>query len=111
MPMPKIDQANRMKPLCYDPARRKFILFDEVVSGKERIIPIETLSQSDLKKLVIERLRAGPDFKVQAISGPPHSRDDIVRLIEQDEPFGQIHLEADKSYLRDFLKEIQRNLA
>jgi len=111
VPLPEIDEKNRSKPLCYDPARNKFILFDEIISGEEEIIPVDTLSQADLKKLVIERQRAGPDYKVQAISGPPMSRDDVVRAIEQDEPFGQMTLQAEKSYLSDLLSEIQRNLA
>lgn len=110
MAMPKIDGPNRKKPLCYDPARKKFIYFDEIVSGKERIIPVETLPEEDLKTLVVERQRAGPDYKVQAISGPPYSRDDVVRAIEQNEQFGQITLEAEKSYLQDLLREIRENL-
>ena len=110
MPMPKIDPQNLKKPLCYDPERKKFILFGEIVSGEERIIPPDTLSEADLKRLVIERQRTGPDYKVQAISGSLLSRDDVIRAIEDDEFFGRITLEAEKSYLRDFLDEIQRNL-
>ena len=110
MPMPKIDEANLKKPLCYDPKREKFILFDDIVSGREKIVPVETLSDGDLKKLIIERQRAGPEYRVQAISGPPLSRDDVVRAIERDEPFGRVTLEAEKSYLRDILSAIQQNL-
>ena len=110
MPMPKIDKANLKKPLCYDPRRDKFIYFDEIVSGKEKIIPIETLADDALKKLVIERQKAGPDYKTQSISGPLLRRDDVVRAIEQNEPFGQVTVEAEKSYLRDLLADIQRNL-
>jgi len=43
MPMPKLDDESRKKPICYDPGRKKFIYFDEIVSGKEKIIPIESL--------------------------------------------------------------------
>jgi hypothetical protein len=110
MPMPKIDGPNRRKPLCYDPARKKFIYFDEIVAGTEEIIPVETLADEDFKALVVERQRAGPDYRVQAISGPPHSRDDVIRAIEQNEQFGQITLEAEKSYLRDLLRQIRENL-
>ena len=110
MPLPQIDEQHRKRPLCYDPAREKYIFFEEIVSGQEKIIPIETLSENDLKKLVIERQRTAPDYTVQAISGPPLSRDDVIRAIEQDEPFGLVTLEAEKSYLHDFLAEIEENL-
>ncbi len=110
MPLPKINEANLAKPLCYDPSRNKFIYFDEIVSRKEPIVPVDTLSDNDFKKLVIERQRAGPDYKVQAISGPPYSRNDVIRAIEHNEPFGKVTLEAEKSALRDLLAQIQKNL-
>jgi len=110
MPMPKIDEQNLKKPLCYDPARKKFIFFNDIVSGRERIIPVETLSKKDLKRLVIERHLSGPDYRVQAISGPPMSRDEVVHAIEKDEPFGLNTVDAEKSYLKNFLAEIRRNL-
>jgi hypothetical protein len=110
MPMPNINDADRKKPLCYDPNRKKFILFDEIISGEEEIIPIESLSEDDLKKLVLERHKAGPDYTVQAMSGPPMSRKDVVQAIEEDKPFGRVTIEAEKSYLMGFLSEIRENL-
>ena len=111
MPMPKMDSSSIKKPVCYDPKRKKFIYEDEIISGKAAIIPVDSLSEQDLKKLVIARLRASPpDVKVQAISGPPFSRDDVIRAIERDEPFGKITLEGDMSYLRDYLNKIRQKL-
>lgn len=110
MSLPVIDEQNRKKPLCYDPAHRKFLYFDDIVSGKEKIVPVHMLPDADLKKLVIERHRAGPDYVVQAISGQPFSRDDVIRAIEQDEPFGRITVEAEKAHLQDLLKQIQDDL-
>jgi hypothetical protein len=110
MALPKIDAANLKKPLCYDPDRKKFIFFDEIVSGEEKIIPVDELSDDDLKQLIVERQRAGPDYTVQAISGPPMSRDDVVQAIEKDQPFGSMTLEAEKTYLRHFLSEIEQGL-
>ena len=110
MTMPEIDEANRMKPLCYDPARGKFILYDEIISGKEKIVPIDTLSDDDVKRLVIERLRVGPDFTAWDLNGRRLSRDEVIRAVERDEPFGQITLGGDKSSLRDLLGKVERNL-
>ncbi|MBN1902056.1 hypothetical protein JW926_12100 [Candidatus Sumerlaeota bacterium] len=110
MSLPSIDESNRKRPLCYDPKRKKFILYDDIISKKEEIIPVESLSDPDLKKLIIERQLTAPDYKAQAISGPPFSKKDVIKAIEQDDPFGKITLEAEKSYLRDFLDEIRRNL-
>jgi hypothetical protein len=110
MPLPQIDPAHRDKPLTYDPSRNKFITFDEIVSGEEKIVPVDTLSDADVKKLVIERQLKGPDYTIRSISGEPLSRDAVVEAIEQDEPFGQVMVDAEKSYLQDFLKEIAQNL-
>lgn len=111
MPMPEIDEENRKRPLCYDPEREKFIFFDDIVSGKEKIIPVKTLSESDLKKLVIERWRSlSPKTKVQAISGQPFFRDDVIRAIKQDKPFGKDTLEAEMIALSELLDIIQQNL-
>lgn len=110
MDMPQIEGPDRKKPLCYDPARRKFITFDEIVSGKEQVVPLERLSDEDLKLLVIERQRVGPDYRVQAMSGPLMSRDDVVEAIRRGEPFGLATIEADSSHLRDLLGQIKETL-
>ncbi len=110
MPLPEIKDRDRAKPLCYDPEREKFIVFDEIVSGQEKIVSPDQLSDDDLKKLVIERLASGPDFSVQAMSGPPMSRNDVIVAVEQDQSFGQLTLEAEKSYLRRILIEIEHAL-
>ncbi len=110
MPLPEIDDRDRRKPLCYDPERDKFIIFDEIATGQEKIVPPDQLSADDLKKLVIERLASGPDFSVQAMSGPPMSRDDVIEAVDKGESFGQLTLEAEKSYLRRILSEIEQAL-
>jgi hypothetical protein len=108
--LPKIDSRNRDKPLCYDPQRKKFILFNEITSGKEKIIPLEKLSFSDKKLLIVERQKKGPDYTIQPISGIPYTRDMVVSSILRDEELGKMTMEADLSMLKDLLIEIQRNL-
>lgn len=108
--IPNIKGPDRKKPLCYDPERDKFILLDEITKGDEQIIPLESLSQSDLKKLVIERNRVGPDYKMQSISGPPFTRDDIVDEIEKETEFGKMTVQAEISYLKDLLRQIKEAL-
>lgn len=110
MPLPKIDEANIKKPLCYDPARRKYIMFNEIVSRKEKIVPVDSLSETDFQKLVIERLKSGPDFKGGPMESPFMSRDDIIASIKRNDKYGQQFLEAEKSSLRDLLAWIQRSL-
>ena len=111
MAMPDPGPEGRRRPLCYDPQREKYILYDEIVAGAEKIIPVEHLSESDLKKLVIKRWSVLPAGKtVQSISGPPYSRDDVIRAIERDEPFGKMTVQAEKSMIHDLLEEIERNL-
>ena len=91
-------------------ADSKFITFDEIISGKEQIVPLERLSADDLKRLVIERHRVGPDFRVQVMSGPSMSRDEVIEAIRRDEPFGIATIEAESSHLRDLLKQIEEAL-
>ena len=110
MTMPIIEGPHLLKPVSYDPARGKFILFEEIVSGEETIVPVDVLSAVDFKKLVIERQLAGPDFNVQSMSGSRLSRDDVVQAIQENEPFGTMTIEAEKSYLRDLLQQIQQEL-
>lgn len=110
MGMPSIQGPDRNKPLCYDPHRKKFITFDEIISCTEPIIPPEQLSAEDLKRLIIERQRVGPDYKVQAMSGPVMSRDEVVQAISRDEPFGRATTEAELSHLRDLLAQIKEAL-
>jgi hypothetical protein len=107
MPTHKIKGLDPKTLVCYDPARKKAITYAEILSGKEKIVPIDSLSDDDLKRLVIERLRAGPDIKVQAISGKPYTREDLIQAIEEDQPFGRLTLEAEKAALRDLLARIQ----
>jgi hypothetical protein len=110
MALPAIEGQNLEKPLCYDPKRDKFIRFDEIVSGKEKIIPVEQLSQDDLQKLVIERQRRGPDYQVQVMNAPPKTRDDIIRAIENHDEIGRMTLEAETAYLKELLRQIQNHL-
>ena len=111
MPMPILDEQGRKRPIGYDPKRKKFIRYDDVVSGKEKIVPLESLSQDDLKKLVIRRWQALPKDQVsQAISGPPYTRDDVIQAIRKDDPFGKMTVQAETAYLKNLLKEIESNL-
>jgi hypothetical protein len=104
-----MEDVNKNKPVCYDPVRKKFIYYDDIISGKEKIIQLDTLSEDDLKKLVIERHKAGPDYKVQAISGPPYSRNEVIKAIEQNEPFGLVTVAAEISYLKGLLINMDKN--
>jgi hypothetical protein len=110
MSMPVIDEANRRKPLSYDPLRKKFIYFDEILSRQEAIVFPSTLSEADRQRLVIERQVRGPDYATQAISGPLMRRNDMVRAIENGDAMGKTMVEAEISYLDELLAEIARNL-
>lgn len=110
MALPNIDPISQKKPLGYDPVRGKFIYYNEIVSGLEKIIPVETLAESDFKTLIIERLRSGPDFRMQSMSGPLYNREQMIAAIEVDAPHLRQFIEAEKSYLRALLQEIKDNL-
>ncbi len=103
-----LDKNARRRPLCYDSKRKKFITFDEIVSGKEKIIPLEALSDKDLRLLVIERWSVLPKhIAVRPMSGPPLTRDEVIRSIQQNEPFGLMTFEAEKTHLENILNNIR----
>lgn len=110
MPSPTVRDEDRNKPLCYDPGRDLFITLDDILSGREMIIPPDSLSDDDQKRLVIRRQQTGPDYTVQAISGPPMTRDDVIEAIERDDQFGRMTVEAEIAYLKDFLARIVAKL-
>lgn len=110
MALPKIDRHNLRKPLCYDPRRKKFITFREITTGKEKIVPLEKLSQEEMKMLVVERQLKGPDYTMQAISGMPYTRDDVVKSILKEDEVGQMTMEAELSMLKELLHQIEKNL-
>jgi hypothetical protein len=108
MPLPKMDPK---LPLCYDPARQKFILYEDLVSGREKAIPLRTLSRDDLKKLVIEWRKHGPDYAEQdGFSGRTYRRADVIRAIELDEPYGRKSVQVGASYLQELLDQIEANV-
>ena len=110
MSLPIIDPISQNKPLGYDPVRGKFIYYSEIVSGLEKIVPVETLAEGDFKKLIIERLRSGPDFRMQSMSGPLCDRQQVIAAIEDDTPQVRHFIDAERSYLQALLQEIQENL-
>jgi len=110
MPLPELDSDSAKKPLCYNSEKQKFIYYDDIVSGKENIVFLDELSASEKKLLIIERLKQGPDFTMQSISGLPYHRDDVIRAIQNDEEIGKMTVEAETSMLNDLLKRIAVNL-
>jgi hypothetical protein len=108
--MPRFDEAHRNKPIAFDPAREKFLLLDEIASGREPLVPLEVLSEPDFKRLVVERIRRDPSFAAQSMSGPIMTGEDAIRAIDRDEPFGRQTVEADRGYLRFLHQQIAAEL-
>jgi hypothetical protein len=108
--LPEITGPDRQKPLCYDPERDKFIYFDDIITGKEKIVPLDKLNHEQLKKLVIERNQAGPDYTMQVLSGLKYTRDDVIKEIRKQSDFGKMSMQAEVSYLSDLLRQIDEAL-
>lgn len=110
MALPVLDKETLKKPLCYNPEKKKFLYYSDLVSGKKKIVYPDALSQEDLNLLVIERLRKGPDFTMQSISGGAFTRDDTIDAIRNNEETGLMTVEAEASMLTDLLQLIEENL-
>jgi len=105
------DIKEPQKPLCYDPKRDKFILFDELVSGKEQIVPLEQLTREQIKKLVVERNLRGRDYTAQwGFGGPKYPRDAMLQEIIDETDVGKQAIEAEISQLSDILRQIEENM-
>jgi hypothetical protein len=103
-------RLEQKKPLCYDPERERFIYFKEIVSGKEKIVPLEKLTHDQIKKLIVKRNRTGPDYTVSTLTGEKRTRDEVVNEIEKESAFGIMTIEAEKDHLSGLLKQIQKML-
>ena len=108
--MPVLSRRNLEQPLCYDPGRKQFIFYRDIISGKEKIIPIESLEEGDLKMLVLERLKRGPDFTIQSLSGLPHGREEVMDAIRSGDKSGKMAVEAERLMLIDLLYSLEKNL-
>lgn len=106
-PLPDLSESERKKPLCYDPVRKKFIFYQEIVDGREDIVPLEKLSEEDATRLVIERNLKGPGYTMQIMSGNSYTRNDIVREIRDGTAVGRMAVFAELSYLKELLQQIQ----
>jgi hypothetical protein len=106
--LPEIKGLTRKKPVCYDPETDRFVTLDDLDAGKAKIVPLDRLTDEQLKRLVIERNRVGEDYSVQNDwSAPPQSRDDVIKQIEADTESGRRAVQAEIMYLRDHLKDIE----
>lgn len=110
MALPEMDESSRNRPLSFCPTCNRYIYYDDIVSGTSAIVPLETLSEADLRKLVIKRYEALPkDMKVGPMA-QLYSPDEVIRMIEQDEPFGKMTVQAETSYLRSLLDQLAHEL-
>lgn len=108
--LPKIEGPARNKPLSYDPVRDKFILYDDILSGKEKIVPLETLSYEQQKKLVLERNRVAPEYTIGIIAGGIYPKNEVIVAIENDTELGKTAIKAEIAYLSELLKQIEEAL-
>jgi hypothetical protein len=110
MTLPQLDETSRKRPIGYCPTCNQFVYYDQVVSGQTQIIPLDTLSEDDLKKLVIERYRVlGQETRIGPMASL-YSPEAIVRMIEEGEPFGLMTVQAETNYLRSFLDDLAHDL-
>ena len=110
MSLPILDNQSAKKPLGYNPLSERFLYYSDIISGREKIVYPISLSQSDKKMLIIERLKKGPDFTMQSISGNPYTRNDIIKAVNDNDEVGIMTLEAEISMLNDLLTKISENI-
>ena len=111
MALPVLDEVSRKMPVSYCPTCDRFIYYDEIKSGECAIIPPDTLSEADQKKLVIKRYEVAPDLPESGPMSRLSSPQEIIRMIEKDEPDGNETVRDTISYLSWWLGDIARQLA
>jgi hypothetical protein len=108
--MPDVRGPDRPKPITIDPKTGRFITIDDIETRGVVPVPLDALSHDQLVRLVIERNRLGPDYTVQSISGPPLSRDQVMREIEAGTEFGRMAVQAELMALSELLDKIRAAL-
>jgi hypothetical protein len=108
--LPKIDERNRQKPLTMDVKTGRFITYDEIIHNRAAITPLDQLTHEQLKELVIERQRVGPDYTMSDLNGNKLTRDEIVQEMIKETSFGAMLIKAETDYLNEFLAQIDSAL-
>jgi hypothetical protein len=111
MNLPEISESDRMKPISFDPKEQRFLFFDDAVRSREPLLSPLELSRADLKRLIIERHRRGPDYTVVTSAGETYTRNSVIRAIERDTEFGNAIIDAEAKYISALVKQIADALA
>ena len=111
MGLPNIPDRDRAKPISYDPARGKFILYADAVERREKLLSPYDLPRQELKRLIIERHRRGPDYTVRTSTGETYSRDEVIDAIEKETEFGKATVDAEAVYVAALVKQISDALS
>lgn len=105
MQLPNIVAAAKRRPLSYNPETKSYIYYDDVAEGKAKLYPIEKLSESELRNLIIKRQLTNPPNTTSTLQGAFFSNEELAEEIQKGSKIGEQMFRADKDYLEFFLSQ------
>ena len=105
MKLPPIVASAKSRPLSFDPRSGSFIYYDEVCSGRQKIYPVDKLSDEQLLKLAIERQLRNIPTTTTTLNGRSYSNEQLAEEMRSKSKFGQQMLETDVNYLKFYLSQ------
>lgn len=106
MSLPQLDEQTRRKPLTMDAATGRFITYDEIIDARGDIPTLDQLSPDQQRALIVERQRVGADYTMGDLNGRVLTREQIIEEIRHQTAFGNMVMQAEIDYLREFLGQI-----
>jgi len=107
MQLPPIVESAKARPLSYDPRTDKFIHYDDVSRGKQKIYPLEKLTHEQLLKLAIERQLTNLP-STTTVLGENYTNEQVAAEMRARTKFGKQMFEADINYLKFYHSQFPR---
>lgn len=107
--LPHIVDAAKSRPLSFNPVTKKFIYYDEVLNGNERIYPIEKLDQEQRITLAIKRYLTNVPEVTVTLNGASFTNKQIAEEIKKQTKIGKQLFESDINYLEFYLSQFPKD--
>ena len=105
MKLPDIVESAKKRPLGFNPETGKFIYYDEVKEGVQKLIPIDKLGHDQLLNLAIERIRSNEPNTIATLNGEVFNNDQQANEVRLQTKTGKQIFESDINYLKFYLSQ------
>lgn len=104
-------ESAKGRPLGLDSNTMGLVYYNDLEIGKKKLIPLESLNNNLLKKLIIERYRTLPDESLTSfLNGKSYTIDEIINEINQETSIGKSFENMEKNYLTYLLASFPKTV-